>query len=81
MTPQSMNETVSLLQIKELIIKTADIENKRILRICLTEKGIKLLDKCNSAIDDVEKELFSTLTEAELDTLRLLIGSILQAVK
>ncbi len=81
MTPQSMNETVSLLQTKDLIIKNADVENKRILRISLTEKGFEILNDCNAAIDEVEKELFSTLTETELDTLRLLIGSILQAAK
>lgn len=81
MTPQSMNETVTSLQTKEFIIKNADVENKRILRISLTEKGINILNQCNSAIDEVEKELFSTLSQAELDMLRLLIGSILQAVK
>jgi DNA-binding MarR family transcriptional regulator len=81
MTPQSMNETVSLLQSKELIIKNADVENRRILRISLTEKGLDILTQCNNAIDDVEKELFSTLSESELDILRLLIGSILQVVK
>jgi DNA-binding MarR family transcriptional regulator len=81
MTPQSMNETVTSLQTKEFIIKNADVENKRILRISLTEKGINILEQCNAAIDEVEKELFSTLSQAELDMLRLLIGSILQAVK
>jgi DNA-binding MarR family transcriptional regulator len=81
MTPQSMNETVASLQTKDFIIKNADVENKRILRISLTEKGSNILELCNSAIDKVENELFSTLNEAELDTFRLLIGSILQAVK
>jgi DNA-binding MarR family transcriptional regulator len=81
MTPQSMNETVTSLQAKEFIIKNADVENKRILRISLTDKGINILNQCNFAIDEVEKELFSTLSQAELDMLRLLIGSILQAVK
>ena len=81
MTPQSMNETVTLLQTKELIIKNADVENRRILRISLTEKGVDILTQCNNAIDDVEKELFSTLSESELEVLRLLIGSILQAAK
>lgn len=81
MTPQSMNETVTLLQTKELIIKNADVENRRILRISLTEKGLDILTQCNNAIDDVEKELFSTLSESELEVLRLLIGSILQAAK
>ena len=81
MTPQSMNETVTLLQMKDLIIKNADIENKRILRISLTEKGIETLNKCNSAIDEVENELFSTLTEDQLVTFRRLIGNILHASK
>ena len=81
MTPQSMNETVSSLQTKELINKNVDTENKRILRISLTDKGLNVLEQCNSCIDDVEKELFSTLSEADLDTLRLLIGSVLQAAK
>jgi DNA-binding MarR family transcriptional regulator len=81
MTPQSMNETVTSLQTKELIIKNADVENRRILRISLTEKGLDILTQCNNAIDEVEKELFSTLSESELDVLRLLIGSILQAAK
>jgi DNA-binding MarR family transcriptional regulator len=81
MTPQSMNETVSLLQTKEFILKNADLENKRILRISLTEKGLSILEQCNAAIDVVENELFATLSEAELDILRLLIGSVLQATK
>ena len=81
MTPQSMNETVTLLQMKDLIIKNVAIENKRILRISLTEKGIRLLNECNVAIDEVETELFSTLSEVELDSFRQLIGSILKAVK
>lgn len=81
MTPQSMNETVALLELKALILKNADVENKRILRISLTEKGINLLNQCNSSIDEVEQALFSTLSATELDTLRGLIGSILQAIK
>ena len=81
MTPQSMNETVTLLQMKDLIIKNVAIENKRILRISLTEKGIRLLNECNVAIDEVETELFSVLSEVELDSFRQLIGSILKAVK
>lgn len=81
MTPQSMNQTVTLLELKALILKNADVENKKNLRISLTEKGINLLNLCNSSIDEVERSLFSTLSETELDTLRGLIGSILQAIK
>ena len=81
MTPQSMNETVTLLQMKDLIIKNADIENRRILRISLTEKGIILLNECNIAIDELETELFSILSELQLNSFRHSIGCILQSVK
>jgi DNA-binding MarR family transcriptional regulator len=81
MTPQSMNETVSSLQKKELIIKNAAIENKRILRISLTEKGLEVLNACNLAINKVEMELFSCLTSDEMESFRALIGVVLSVTK
>lgn len=81
MTPQSMNEVVATLQRKELIEKNVDADNKRILRISLTEKGQDLLTVCNETIDAVEKDLFSTLPDADLETLRGLIGNVLTHVR
>jgi DNA-binding MarR family transcriptional regulator len=81
MTPQSMNETVSTLQRKEMILKNVDFENKRILRIGLTEKGLTTLNACNLAIDDVENNLFDTLSISELDLFRSLVGKILSSTK
>ncbi len=81
MTPQSMNETISMLLKKELIIKNADEVNKRILRISLTEKGIGVLNDCNFAIDEVEQKLFSSISTSELDTLRLLVGKVINSTK
>jgi DNA-binding MarR family transcriptional regulator len=81
MTPQSMNETVSSLQRKELILKNVDKENKRILRISLTEKGQNVLNNCNLAIDHVENDMFSTLSTSDLQIFRELIGRILKTTK
>ena len=81
MTPQSMNEVVTTLQRKELIEKNVDADNKRILRISLTEKGQDLLTVCNEMIYRVEKDLFGTLSEADLETLRGLIGSVLSHIR
>ena len=81
MTPQSMNEVVATLQRKELIEKNVDADNKRILRISLTEKGQDLLIVCNETIDTVEKDLFGKLSDTDLQTMRDLIGNVLTHIR
>ena len=81
MTPQSMNEVVTTLQRKELIEKNVATDNKRILRISLTDKGLNILKQCNEKIDAVEKDLFGGLSNVELKTLRSLIGIILTDIR
>ena len=78
MTPQSMNETVTTLQKKEMLLKYVDAENKRILRISLTEKGIEALGFCNAAIDTLENNLFGNISNDELATFRKVIGMVLE---
>ena len=77
MTPQSMNEVVTTLQRKELIDKKVDADNKRVLRISLTEKGKETLILCNETIDSVEKDMFRSLSESDLAVFRGLIGDVL----
>ena len=81
MTPQSMNEVVTVLQRKEFIEKKVDLENKRVLLISLTEKGKNLLKQCNSTIDALENDLFSSLPEQDLHHLRDLIGVLLRGLR
>jgi DNA-binding MarR family transcriptional regulator len=81
MTPQSMNELVKVLETKKLLKKTADPSHKRILRLSLTAKGKKLLQDCNSALDIMEALLLQGLSAAENNTLRNLIGKILETSK
>lgn len=81
MTPQSMNEVVTILQRKEFIEKKVDADNKRVLRISLTEKGKEMLILCNETIDSVEKELFGALAETDLQTFRGFIGTVLADIR
>ena len=81
MTPQSMNEAVTTLQRKEFIEKKIDSENKRVLRISLTEKGKEKLILCNETIDSLEKELFGILSNDDLLQFRSSIGKILRGVR
>ena len=79
MTPQSMNELITVLQRKKLVKKTVDAAHKRILRVSLTAKGIKLLTDCNVAMDAVEHELLEGLSNTEIQKLREVIGKILDS--
>ena len=81
MTPQSMNELVTVLERKKLLKKSVDPSHKRILRLSLTQKGRRLLNDCNSALDIMEGGLFAGLSKTETGTLRDLIGKILETSK
>ena len=81
MTPQSMNELVTVLERKKLLRKTVDPAHRRILRISLTAKGKKLLDDCNTALDTMEELLLKGLSATETNTLRNLIGKILERAR
>ena len=81
MTPQSMNEVVTILQRKDLLLKNVDTDNKRVLRIRLTEKGVDTLKQCNATIDALENELFGGFTEGDLDVFRNFMGRFLMGVR
>jgi DNA-binding MarR family transcriptional regulator len=78
MTPQSMNETVTILQRKNMLVKTTDPNHKRVLLLNLTEQGKAVLATCNEAINAIETQLFSGLKEKELTHYRNLMGKILK---
>jgi len=81
MTPQSMNELVKVLERKKLLKKSVDPAHKRILRLSLTAKGKKLLKDCNAALDLLEESLLQGLTTAETNSLKSLIGKILEEAR
>ena len=78
MTPQSMSELVGVLEKKKLLKKTTDPLHRRILRLSLTAKGKKLLSDCNATLDSVEEILLKGLSLTETQTLKNLIGKILE---
>lgn len=57
-TPQSANQTVADLERLELIERTADELNHRILRTNLTDRGREYLDACDRAVDQLEETMF-----------------------
>jgi DNA-binding MarR family transcriptional regulator len=69
-SPQSMNEMIASLEQKRLIVRTIAGEKRRTLQISLTPGGSDLLKACDREVDRMEKRLFSSLSAAELDSLR-----------
>jgi DNA-binding MarR family transcriptional regulator len=81
MTPQSMNEIVTILERKNMLEKAVDPHHKRVLLLNLTEQGEAVLKACNGAVDALEKDLFKGLTAKELTSLRSIIGKFLAKAK
>ena len=81
MTPQSMNEHVRVLERKKLLKKKTDPSHKKILRIALTVKGNKILEACNRELDIMEGKFLKQLSQKEIETMKNLIGKILNSVR
>jgi len=81
MTPQSMNEHVRVLERKKLLKKKTDPSHKKILRIALTVKGNKVLEACNRELDIMEGKFLKQLSQKEIETMKNLIGKILNSVR
>lgn len=71
-TPQTMNQTIQGLVQQGLIDKQRDPDNRRVLILGLTDEGRALLVKADAIADQVERETFSVLDDAELAMLRKL---------
>lgn len=74
---QSMNEIIGALESKGLIHRQEALENRRILRIRLTEQGASLLSRCERLVDRAETGLLATLSPPEVEVLRGLLRKVL----
>jgi DNA-binding MarR family transcriptional regulator len=81
MTPQSMNEHIRVLERKKILKKKTDPSHKKILRIALTAKGNKILEACNRELDVMEGKFLKQLSSKEIDTMKNLIGKILNSIR
>jgi DNA-binding MarR family transcriptional regulator len=64
--PQSMTEVISSLQKKKLIARSKSLAHGRIINIRLTAAGIRQLDRCNLAVDRLERAVFADFDTREL---------------
>jgi DNA-binding MarR family transcriptional regulator len=69
-SPQAANEIVAAMERKGLIVRHADVRNRRILRISLTEAGEAAVRAGEELIDTMEDRMFTGLRAAEVEMFR-----------
>jgi DNA-binding MarR family transcriptional regulator len=77
--PQSMIKLVASLESKQLISRAEAADNRRVLRVSLTNAGRRRLAECDRAVDRLEADLFAGLSVTELAGLRDLLGRLLES--
>lgn len=75
--PQSMTEIIASLQKKKLIARSKSLAHGRIINIRLAAPGIRMLDRCNLAVDRLERSVFADFDAGELTQFRDLLGTAL----
>ena len=77
-TPQSTSETIASLERKGLIVRAENPEHRRILTISLTDEGRRLLKRCDTLVDSLERALLTGFSDKEIETLRNALQLIAQ---
>src|SRR5262245_19068909 len=79
--PQSMAELISLLEKRELIARTPDSVNNRILRSAVTAAGRKLFEKATELALRLVRELFVDFAPGEIDALNGLFTRLIASAE
>jgi DNA-binding MarR family transcriptional regulator len=79
-TPQAMNQLVTVLERDGLIERSPDPANRRILRARLTPRGRKVLRQCNKSVGAVEQRMLAGLSERQVRDLRTVLERLLDAL-
>jgi DNA-binding MarR family transcriptional regulator len=69
-TPQSMSEVLARLVDQGYVRRQAEPGHGRVIRIELTKAGIRALERCDRAVDEVECQMLAELDAAEVARLR-----------
>jgi DNA-binding MarR family transcriptional regulator len=69
-TPQSMSEALAQLVERGYVRRRADPAHGRIIRTELTKAGSRALERCDRAVDVVEREMLGELDAHEVASLR-----------
>jgi DNA-binding MarR family transcriptional regulator len=69
-TPQAMNLVIAALERRDLVRRRPDPSHRRVLRTSVTSRGVKVLTRCDRAMDRIEADMLQGLPPETLETLR-----------
>jgi DNA-binding MarR family transcriptional regulator len=77
---QAGNEIIGVLERKGLIGRTPDPANRRILRVRLTDDGLRVLAACDRDVDEMEARMLGPLTGDQVGELRAVLTVCVQTL-
>lgn len=80
-SPQSINELIVGLELRGLVARLGDPDNRRELLVSLTRTGRDKLTACDAVIDKVERELFTDLDAETHKRLRDVLGIVIGTIR
>jgi DNA-binding MarR family transcriptional regulator len=80
-TPQTMGETILLLERKGLIERREDPANKKALLLSLTKLGKTVCAEGDVHVKRLERRIFGALSAAELTTLRSILSNAIGSLR
>ena len=80
-TPQSMNLVISALERRGLVIRRPDPDHGRVLRASVTDAGLRVLDSCDIAMDEIESDMLDGLSADTVGTLRTALVSCARSLE
>lgn len=79
--PGSLSEVLKKLEVGELIVKTADEEDKRSMNVSLTIKGKEAVAELRANKEEKISKMFAALDEEEKKTLVTLLAKLMKSYK
>lgn len=80
-TPQAMGELILLLEKRGLIERREDTVNKRTLLLSLTAHGRSVWERADVIAKEIERLVFGHLSDAQVKTLRAILGDALTVLR
>jgi DNA-binding MarR family transcriptional regulator len=69
-TPQAMNLVISALEDRGMVRRRPDPHHRRVLRSSVTAKGLRVLERCDLAMDTIEADMLDRLSPGTVDIVR-----------
>ncbi len=72
----TLTRALDQLEAEGAVLRTNDIDDKRVVRVALTKRGLNLVDKANEIVEVVNEEITQDITSGEAEIVREIMKRI-----